>query len=124
MYTLSLFPSLLSFGLLAPLLLRLTLGVIVLFWGYNGVKLGKSKSDVTKISFSVLDLIVGALLIIGLFTQLAALVAAIIFAVKLVNKARSKALFTDGVNYYFILFIIALALVFSGAGFFAFDLPL
>jgi uncharacterized membrane protein YphA (DoxX/SURF4 family) len=124
MYTLSLFPSLLSFGLLAPLLLRLTLGIVVFFWGYHGVKSAGSKDDPRKIAFNILDLIVGVLLIVGLFTQLAALITAVILTVKLVNKARAKALFTDGVNYYFILFVIALSLLFSGAGFLGFDLPL
>ena len=122
MYTLSLFPSLLSFGLFGPILLRLTLGVVIFFWGYKGVK--SAATNPQKIAFAVLDIVVGALLVVGLFTQLGALIAAVILAVKLVNKARAKALFTDGVNYYFILFIIAVSLVFTGAGFFAFDLPL
>jgi uncharacterized membrane protein YphA (DoxX/SURF4 family) len=118
---LSLFPNLLTYEMLAPLALRVTLGVVLLLWGFKAVRPHVTTSNTI---LGVIDVVSGVLLIVGLFTQAAALVAAIILASKLWNKAVSKALFTDGVNYYFILFIIAVSLVFTGAGFLAFDLPL
>ena len=124
---LSIFPSLFTYSLLSGLILRLTLGLVFLFWGYKRLmskseKIGTEKKKIT--AFGTVKAIIGILLIIGLWTQLAALASAIILIVKLAHKARSKSLFTDGVNYYFILLMISLALLFTGAGALAFDLPL
>src|SRR3954463_8674506 len=116
---LSLFPTLLAYQLLAPLLIRLTLGAVLVFWGYRGIR---AKSDVQTTSLGILDAVVGLLLIVGFLTQLAAVIAAVILLAKIVSKGFSKALFTNGVNYYFILFVMALSLILTGAGFLAFDL--
>ena len=114
--TLSLFPYLLSFQLAAPLLLRLTLGIILGHWAYKHFR--------TNRTCAIIEGIVAILFIIGLYTQLAALVTAIAFIVFMVKKVKAKAFFTDGINYYFILFIIALSLLVTGPGLFAFDMPL
>jgi uncharacterized membrane protein YphA (DoxX/SURF4 family) len=118
---LSLFPSLLSFEMLAPFLLRVTLGAVLIYWAYGRVKM---RGDALTTSFGLLEGIIGILLVIGLLTQLAALVAVVIFLVKLAHKVRSRSFFTNGINYYFILLIISLALIFLGAGAFAIDVPL
>ena len=118
---LSLFPSLLVYELLAPLLLRVTLGAVLIFWSYGKLKERKSA---TANTVSLIEGLAGILLVIGLYTQLAALAAAIIFFMKLVQKLQTKSLFTNGVNYYFILFIISVSLLFLGPGILAFDLPL
>lgn len=118
---LSLFPSLLVYELVAPLLLRLTLGAILIFWSYGKLKERRSAAANTV---SLIEGIAGILLVIGLYTQLAALVAAIIFCVHLFKKLQTKSLFTNGVNYYFILLIISLSLLVLGPGILAFDLPL
>ncbi len=118
---LSLFPSLLSFELLAPFLLRLTLGAILLHWAYGRIKRRQAPHTTT---LGLVEGVLGIFLVIGLFTQLAALVALIIFLVYLIQKIRTKSFFTDGVNYYFLLFIISLSLIFLGAGAFAIDMPL
>ncbi len=112
----SIFPPLLSFSSLAPLLLRITLGLVFIFWSINKFKNEKV--------VSILEGIIGATLFIGFATQLVALIAAIILGYKLVRKILAKSFFTDGVNYYFILFIISVSLIVTGAGFIAFDLPL
>ncbi len=115
----SLLPSLLTFESFAPFLLRLTLGAILTLWAYKAYKRdGKIKA------MFVLEGLVGILLILGLFTQLAALISTVIFGKKLFDKIKAKAFMTDGVNYYFLLFIISISLIFTGAGFIAFDLPL
>lgn len=112
----SILPPLLSFSSLAPLLLRITLGLVFIFWS---IKKFKNEKVV-----SILEGIIGATLFIGFATQLVALIAAIILGYKLVRKILAKSFFTDGVNYYFILFIISISLIVTGAGFVAFDLPL
>ena len=118
---LSLFPVLLSYEMLAPFVLRVTLGAVFIVWAYAHLK---SREHKKKTALGVLDAIVGLLLIIGLYTQLAALVAVIMLLIGLIMKAKKKTLFSDGINYYFILLVIAFSLVVLGAGAFAFDLPL
>ncbi len=112
----SIFPPLLSYSGFAPLLLRLTLGLVLVLWAY-----GKYK---TNIKTAALEGVLSVLLIVGLYTQLAALFTAILLGVRLFGKVKAKAFLTDGVNYFLILFIISICLIFTGAGYFAFDLPL
>lgn len=117
----SIFPPLLAFSGLAPLLLRITLGLVMMFWAFSKFK----KHGTHGISaVSVIEALIGILLFVGYMTQIAAFISAIILGARLIKKIRDRAFLTDGVNYYFILFIIAICLIFTGAGFIAFDLPL
>jgi uncharacterized membrane protein YphA (DoxX/SURF4 family) len=118
---LSLFPAFFSFEPLGPFLLRLTLAGVLLYWAYVNLKTRPSRN---RVILGVLDLIFGVLLVLGLFTQLAALLTALLLFVKMLKKIKEKAFFNDGVNYYFILFIIAISLLFIGPGAFSFDYPL
>lgn len=118
---LSLFPTLLAFGLLGPFLLRVLLGIILIFWSQRRIR---NRESGGKLAFAILEGIVGVLLVIGLFTQLAALIAAVVFIIKLIPKVRNKAFLSAGINYYFILLVISLSLLVLGPGAFAFDLPL
>lgn len=113
------FPVLLSFTLLAPFFLRLVLGVTFIHFGTRTLKTKNYKAV-----RSYLEIIVGFMLIVGFYTQIGAAAAALIMLYELILKIRRRAFLTDGVNYYLILFVIAISLLFSGAGFFAFDLPL
>jgi uncharacterized membrane protein YphA (DoxX/SURF4 family) len=119
---LSAFPYLLSWGELAPLIIRATLGSIFIYWAYRAFRKGPATLQ-TKI-VAVAECIAGILLVIGLWTQVAALFAAIDLVMRLVERIRSKAFLTDGVNYYLVLLVLALSLLVTGAGFMAFDLPL
>lgn len=118
---LSIFPPLLTFDGFAPVLLRITLAVIFIIWGYKEVKSGGTGKNKLHGSF---QLILGVMFFIGLLTQLAALASVVFFGIKLINKIRTKSFLTDGVNYYLILFIISITLLFTGPGFISFDLPL
>ena len=117
---LSLFPSLLSFGVIAPFLLRIVLAIVVLHFAYVHVQ----KKHRIPVIFGIIQGISGLLLVLGLFTQVAALVLVIIFGLLMVKQIINKAFLSDGVNYYLLLFIIALSLMLSGPGAFAFDYPL
>ncbi len=119
---LSLFPSLLAFQMFSPLIIRLTLGGILLYWSYKTIV--KSRPQTNQKVVSLIEGISGTLLIIGLWTQVAALIVVIDFVVRLYFKFQKKLLFSDGVNYYFVLLVLAVSLLFSGAGFLAFDLPI
>lgn len=130
------FPELLTFGLLAPFLLRVTLGFILINLGH--LKLTKervrwetafetmgfkSKESLTKI-FGFIEIAGGLALILGFYTQIAALVFALIAFAELYVEQKEESLFARDVVFYLLLFVIALSLLFSGAGFFALDYPL
>lgn len=73
---------------------------------------------------SLMEGIASLFIIIGLFTQVAVAIIIIDLLVRLIIKIRSKAFFSDGVNYYFIILILAISLLLTGPGFLAFDLPI
>lgn len=114
---LSIFPSLLSFQQLSPFLIRVTLAIVLLFWAYKNFR---SQSKL----FGLGEAIAGALIMAGFLTQIAAIVTALGLLVSLLKKIRNRAFLTDGINYHFILFILAISLIFTGPGAFGIDLPL
>ncbi len=121
---LSIFPSLLAYEGLAPLLIRLVVGGTLVWFGYQKV-IGKGRSSGSNtILYGVVEMIIAFFIIIGLFTQLAALINVVILIIKLGHKITKKEFFTDGVNYYVLLLAMAVSLLFTGPGFLAFDLPL
>ena len=121
---LSLFPSLLSYEQLAPFILRVVLGVTLAYFGYQKMRgKGGSSGSNSKI-YGGAEILVAVFLIIGLWTQLAALLNAIILVIKLGFKIRDKAFLTGGINYYLLLLAMAVSVMLTGAGWFAFDLPL
>ncbi len=121
---LSVFPSLLSLQPFSPFIIRLTLGLILLYWTYKtftNTRLSSTKN--TKV-IGIVQGVASLFIIIGLFTQVAVAIIIIDLAVKLFTKIKNKAFFSDRVNYYFILLILAISLLFTGPGFLAFDLPI
>jgi hypothetical protein len=121
---LSLFPWILTYEEFSPLLLRLTLGIIFLFWAYRRTRRENKESRNMKIACVAFEAILGVCLIIGFLTQLIALLTTLVFLTHLVRKVKDKAFLTNGINYYFILLIISLCLLLSGPGAFSIDLPL
>lgn len=123
---LSIFPSLLTYEQISPFLIRLSLGAVFLFWAYRSLRANKSSNDTSlnKKIIQIIEGLLGIMLIIGLWTQLVALIVLIDLIVRLIDRIRGKAFLTDGVNYYLLLLIMAISLLVTGAGFFAFDMPL
>ena len=116
---LSLFPTLLSWTELSPLIIRLVLGAVFLHWTYKTLK-HRPVSNNKKI-VALIEFLTGALLIIGLWTQGAAIAAGVNLIIRLVERMQKKAFLTDGVNYYLILLVLALSLIVTGAGITAMD---
>jgi uncharacterized membrane protein YphA (DoxX/SURF4 family) len=130
------FPELLAYGLFAPLFLRLVLGIIFLNLGY--LKFGTENNVWTKFFdltifkpagfwvklFALIQIIGGLALIVGVYVQIAALVFAITTLLELYVENREPVLLNRNFVFYILLFVISLSLLFSGAGFFAVDLPL
>lgn len=133
----SLLPQLFDFSQIAPLILRVALGVIFIVHGFP--KLFKSYSQTVEFFESVglkpgkfwvfvsgsVEFFGGIFLVMGLFTQAAALLIAVNIAVALfwVKIHKSKAKFSNGYEFDLLLFVAAIALLFLGAGALALDLP-
>lgn len=122
MHPLSLFPSLLTWQLVSPLLIRLVLAAVLIHWAYKEIR--NPVATVHAKGLCIIEGAAGVLLLAGLYTQGAALVATIDLFLRLIGRVTRKAFLTDGVNYYLILLIMAVSLLFTGPGFLAFDLPL
>ncbi|HEY4478413.1 MAG TPA: hypothetical protein VI775_01065 [Candidatus Paceibacterota bacterium] len=121
---LSLFPSLLTYEELAPLIIRIVLGITLGYFGYLKVRNRGQSSGSNSFIYGILEIIVAIFLIIGLFVQLAALINILILIIKIGFKIKERAFLTDGVNYYILLLAMALSLIFTGGGWLAIDLPL
>lgn len=137
---LTLFPSLLTYQLLAPFLLRLILGALFIKYGYykiftdhSSVKIlglinknqTPSSAKIFSKAMGVVEAICGAMLVVGLFTQLAAGIIALLMIAALAIKVISKdEILKDDYDFYFLCLGIALSLIFLGAGIFSVDLPL
>lgn len=116
---LSAFPTLLNYSLIAPFLIRLIVAGVFLFIAKENVMSGGQKKTIGTIQ------IIGSLfLIIGLFTQVIALIFGVYLAFLIWQKIKAHAFLTDGINYYLILFVLCIVLIISGAGRFAIDIPL
>lgn len=133
---LSIFPDLLTYGLLAPFILRIVVGVIFLDLGY--LKLGKEKtawnlffqtihfkpSNIFVAILATIEIVSGAFLIAGYLTQVVALVMAIVLFAEAYVELRDGTILKRDIVFYILLLAICLSLLLTGAGAFAFDLPL
>lgn len=133
----SLFPSLLDFQMLGTFALRVTLGLIFVYFWYEKVthqrderihffeKLGMMPAVLYFYLTAYTEGIAGALLVIGLWTQGAAIATgALMFLASIVKFFKPSALPRNTIEFYIILAVASFALLFLGAGAFAFDLPL
>lgn len=114
---LSIFPELYNYSAVAPFILRVALGLML-------VKNGTGKE---RTSGSILNLIssaTGIFLIIGFYTQLAAVVALILSLIKIFSTFGNNDKPNQNFGYYFLSLVIAVALTLLGPGIFALDLPL
>jgi uncharacterized membrane protein YphA (DoxX/SURF4 family) len=73
---------------------------------------------------ALIQIVGGLMLLIGFFTQIAALVFVIITSIELFIEKRDPILLRRGFVFYLLLFAISLSLLLTGAGFLAIDLPL
>ncbi len=97
---LSIFPALLNYSFIAPFILRLTLGGILIYQTEKNFR-------------GLVGALAGLLILLGLYTQVAAMVVIVTTLVSQQSKEQR-----------ILMIAIALSLLLSGAGFKAFDLPL
>lgn len=114
----SFFPELFNFSFLAPFILRIALGVPLVKRGFGKI-IAKEKTS-QKILGGIVFLS-GLLLVVGLFTQAAAVIISfIIITGSIIMRGRHPLSLTERL----IKLAIAVSLILSGPGLFAFDLPL
>jgi uncharacterized membrane protein YphA (DoxX/SURF4 family) len=130
------FPTLLSFGLFAPLLLRLTVGFILIYLGHQIVTKKRSivrsyfenkkypMSHTLPWMLGLAKILVGVFLIIGFSTQIISTIAIYLLLNMAWIEKNGNNFFRYSPLLYKILAIISLTLLITGAGLFAVDLPL
>lgn len=130
------FPELLTFGFLAPLVLRVVVGLVFINTGYlkltkekqrwavffNAIRLKPAKKLVTVLG--ALEIAAGALLLVGLFTQYVCLALLVLTAKEWLVDYKEDVLVTRDIVFYTLIGAILISLLLTGAGFLAFDLPL
>ena len=128
------FPELLTFGILAPLILRVVLGFIAIDLGY--LKIGKEKLRWQKLfelihfhpgkyfvkALAYVEILGGLMLILGGYTQIVAIVFSVMFLCEAIIEYREETLEVRNLPFYVLMFAISLSLIFSGAGAFALDI--
>ncbi len=130
------FPELLTYSLMGPFILRIVLGIIFLDLGML-----KFRSEKTRwiASFQSLNLspahtlvsvyatleVVGALMLgFGLYTQIAALAFIIFTALEFYIEYKDASILKRDIVFYLLVLAISVSLLITGAGAFAFDIPL
>ena len=123
-HILSLFPSLFSYAALAPFFLRLALGFLFVRMAYRRTRRegGLQQEIITSIAWPMafVEAVIGILLLIGLFTQAAALAALLFVIGSLWFYRRDQ----ERRVILLLALAIALSILFLGAGALAFDLPI
>ncbi len=112
---LSVFPEILFLSPVAPFLIRLALAALFAHAAWNHVQRTEAASRV----LSLFEVAAGVALAVGAWTQPAALLGAIIAIVYLFQPAP-----TYQKSTVLLALVMCLSLIFTGAGAFAFDLPL
>ncbi len=124
---LSIFPTLLAYGLLAPFIIRIALGAYFLYFVFKTAQNDLRKSRHSPFLWGVIiaPAAIGSVLVLsGILTQVGAFILALWTLVALFSSGGGAAF--GGQNRLVMLFalVMALSLLVSGAGFLAFDMPL
>lgn len=126
---LSIFPTLFTYSLVVPLVFRIVIGLVFLTLGYKSIKSGlvspslSTNPIVSKIVIAV-EIAGGILLIIGLWTQIVAMILSALSLLGVLKKNPEGVAVVIPKEVLALLLLITASLIFLGPGFYAFDLPL
>lgn len=133
----SIFPTLLNYDFVAISVLRVVLGLIFVGFAYAKFfgnrparvaffeKLGMRPAIVFFGLVTGVEFLAGVLLVVGAFTQVAALVTGTLMTLAAgIKIKRPEALPLNTLDFYIILAVVSFVMVFVGPGAFALDLPL
>jgi uncharacterized membrane protein YphA (DoxX/SURF4 family) len=135
MQTFNIFPELFNFSLISPIILRVVLGIIFLNlgilklttekkgWLFSLNLLGLKPAGFFLYLLSLVEIAGGIFLIAGAYTQLVALVLAVISIGELFVEYREESVLKRDLVFYLLLATICLSLLLTGAGLFAVDIP-
>ncbi len=130
------FPDLLTYSFFAPFLLRVILGLITIELGFASLKSEKKEwlniLKIVKAPFpkkiisviAILQIVTGGMLFFGFYTQIAALILLAFTFTEAFIEYKESSLLRRDIAFYLLMFIMSLSLLLTGAGAFAFDLPL
>jgi hypothetical protein len=111
------FPDLLALGFFAPTIVRIAAAAILLTGAYAHYK---NKANVLAVAHAI----VGGMLFLGWYTQYAALLGMLGIVFNALFPGRLRKTASPPWQTSLLLFAILFSLLISGAGAFAFDLPL
>ncbi len=131
------FPELLNYAILGPTLLRLVLAFVLISVGIEMLRPTKRALFAVYFStkeyplanflpwkFGIAEIILGVFFLFGFFTQVASLIAIYILFALFYIENRADRILPNTSAFYLVMIVIALSLLFTGAGAFAVDLPL
>ena len=122
--------------MLGPVILRLAIGLIFIDLGLLKFRSEKSRwlasfqtlgirpADLFVPIYALLQILGGILLLVGLWTQAAALIFVIFTGIELYVELQAKEILRRDMVFYLLLFIISLSLLLTGAGSYSIDIPL
>ncbi len=135
---LSVFPTLLfsTYSLVVPLVFRIVIGLVFVWLGYR--KITGDRNGQTNVSadlkpamspswtwlVAVVEMVGGILLLIGLYTQVVALIFSIMLIPAIIGKYKKPEMISLSRGTLLLLLLVTASLLFLGPGFYAFDLPL
>lgn len=123
-------PHLLVFYLFGSFLLRMAASFVFFYLAKDHMTNLRSQGTLSSTSKTalwvllVVEVAVGVSLFLGAFMQIGALLGMLVAVGLKALSFRHSPAATHGKTVYFLLFMICFALLFLGAGAFAFDLPL
>lgn len=130
------FPILFAFGWFAPTIIRIVLGIFFVRFGIVKLHSGKSakltffesagfpRANIFLLTTAWIEIIGGIMLVTGLYVQIAAITLSLLMAGAVFIKWHKPGLLKNDIEFYILLLAGTASLIISGAGAFAFDLPL
>lgn len=125
----SIFPVLFDFSIFAVFLLRITTSLFFLTFGLRlmrAARLFPEKRTVVKVVgflYGSLNLLVAILLLVGMYTQIAAILGVLLAGLTLAQNITSPST-KSSQQVQLLLFVLCLSLLFLGPGWLAVDIPL
>lgn len=132
---LSIFPELFTYGIVAPFILRIAIGGFFIWQGIRRRKEEMTSWDALWVGKKIgslppspilakTQIVIGIFLLVGLYTQVAAILAGIFIWVEFRKKSQTARPSFQELWMNIIMTAVLVSLLFLGAGILAFDLPL
>jgi uncharacterized membrane protein YphA (DoxX/SURF4 family) len=130
------FPTLLSYGLFAPFILRLTIAVVFFMLGWALITTKRISTSAYFEAeryplaqaipwlFGISTILTGLFFLFGFFTQVASLISMYLLLNLMFIERREERILDYPQGFYVLMMIIATSLLFSGAGAWGVDLSI